>query len=154
MPDFIETQTYGWVFNISIAMVLLALIAFAWKFLNKKIYILCCVPFVLLVANFMVEKMETRIDDTGIHYSMWPAQTGEKLIEWDQVSYISLRGYIMYSGRTVGYDVYSVNDQSGLYIFMMNGNKVILGTRKPAEVKAVIREMISRGRLSRYRWVR
>ena len=139
MTSFTESQSYSLLFDVLTVSVILGMIALTWKYVENKKYILyVSIPFVLLAGYFMVEKLETRIDQEGISYKMFPAQFVEKRIEWGQIADASVRDHIVYSRTHFEYDVYSINDKYGLYIILKDGSKIILGTKKPAEMKIAI----------------
>ena len=95
MAQFVEVQSYGWLFNTIVGIVFLGILLFFWRFLEKKVYILGFIPFVFLIAYFMIERLETRIDNTGIHYQMFPAQLTEQNIAWNEVYYIDVKDYVL-----------------------------------------------------------
>jgi len=143
MAEFTEIQSYGWVFNLAVASVLLISIIWFWHNLSDKIkkpVFIFIGLLSLLILYFMSEKLETRIDDAGIHYKMFPIQFSERNISWEQVSNIYVKDYIIYGNKVITYDVYSIADKYGLYIILNDGTKIILGTKKPAEINKILVE--------------
>ena len=156
---FTETQTYGVLFDvISVSALLLALFIF-WRYsswdamkktasgkrgsldgtflarMNKKLlFAIFAAPFIIVVIYFTTVRLETRIDAKGIQYQMFPAQWHATYIPWSMIEHAEVRDEIVYSRYATPYDVYSIADKSGLYIFLTNGKRLIIGTQKPDEV--------------------
>ena len=142
MTPFTESQSYSILFDIIVGGAITGIVAFMWRYVEKKKYVVFgAIPFALLTCYFMIEKFETRIDEQGIFFKMFPAQVTEQKIAWSDVSQIYMRNYILYSRTRFKYDVYSINDQYGLYIILKDGTKIILGTKKPDEMKAAIQQL-------------
>ena len=159
MTAFTETQQYSMTFDAIVLFVFLSFVCIIWRFfdwgtskqftqtkgltdgtflsrINKKVlFILSLSPFALLIVYFMTAKLETRIDEHGVHYKMFPAEWTERSITWDEVSSIEVREHVAYPRRYSSYDVYSLSDEYGLCIFLRNGTKMIIGTKKPGEAK-------------------
>ena len=77
---------------------------------------------------------------------MLPFQRKEKIIEWEQIENIQVRNYILYPGKTFttgSFEVYTIFDEYGLYIFLKNGRKLIIGTKKPDEVRKILKQFHS-----------
>ena len=138
MPEFSEIQTYGWIFNVAAVLLLSAVFLLTWRFAEKKSYVLFIIPFALLIGYFMTEKLETRIDETGIHYRMFPIQPAEKNIPWSEVVSVSIKDQIIYSRTASRYDVYSIGHKYGIYINLRYSKTMIIGTRKPDEIRKVL----------------
>jgi hypothetical protein len=136
--NFTEIQSYGWLFNITAVSLLTAVFLLIWRFAEKKSYVLFIIPFALLIGYFMVEKLETRIDESGIHYRMFPIQLAEKNIAWSEAVSVSIKDQIIYSRVVSRYDVYSIDDKYGIYINLMYSKSMIIGTKKPDEIRSVL----------------
>ena len=137
MTPFIETQTYSPISEIIGVLVILAGTVAAWRFVTKKIALLAFASGLLsLVAFFAIEKLETRIDEQGIHYRMFPWQLTMKVIPWEDVLSVSIKKHIP-SGRYDPTPAYEIEDYNGLYIHM-NKRTLVIGTKKPAEMRAVL----------------
>ena len=163
MVVFAETQRYSIVFDAIISFVLLFFIFICWHYydwgsmkknpggkgllsgtllgrMNEKLlFIICTSPFVLLDCYFVREKLETRIDGQGIHYRMRPAQWKERTIGWNQIYWTEVKDYIVYS-RSSGAYTYSIDDKYGLYIYLHDGSKLIIGTKRPDELMQAVRQ--------------
>ncbi len=144
MQEFSEIQTYGWIFNVISSIIIIVIVLFLWNYLEKKVYILFILPILLLVFYFMLEKLETNIDYTGIHYRMLPFQKSEKVIEWIEIENIQVREYIIYPGKTATisrFEVYAIFDDFGLYVFLKDGRRFIFGTNRPDEIKELLKQI-------------
>ena len=142
MPLFTEIQSYGWLYNVIASIVAISIAVLLWLFSPRKVYTLFSVPFILLLGYFMLARLETRIDGTGISYRMYPAQLSERHITWDEIRAVEVKDHMLYNGRAMtSFDIYSVNDAYGIYIYLHNGTKIILGTKKPGEVRELLRGM-------------
>ncbi len=169
--QFIETQKYSVLPLVAITCVLVSVIFIFLRYgswtalkktvarrtggsldgtpvdrMNKKLlFALCLSPFALIVVYFMLIRLDTRIDEQGVHYKMWPSQWDERTIGWDQIRRTELRDNIVGGSRYSGiqYEVYSIDDKYGLYLFLRNSKILIIGTKKPDEITRAI---------SRYRW--
>jgi hypothetical protein len=139
MPDFTEVQSYGWLYNVVACVGAVAIPSLIWRFARKKVYVLFAAPFILLLAYFMLARLETSIDATGVHYRMYPAQLTQRNIGWGEIRAVEVKNHMLYNGRTMtSFDIYSVDDAHGIYIYLRNGKKIILGTKKPLEARAVL----------------
>ena len=148
MHEFIEIQKYSWVFDAITITVLLLVIRFFWRYSARKVYVLFLLPFVFLALYFMSECLVTKIDTDGIHYRMLPTQFEVNNIGWDQMNYLKFSKTIYYSYKTASYDVYSISDSFGLYIYLLSGKKIIIGTNKPHEMLTIINELGQNGKLN------
>ena len=146
MPQFIESQSYGWMFNVIGASVIIGAIIMILRYTDrKKLVLIGSVPFILLAAYFMSQRLETRIDEVGINYRMLPFQTTENHIPWEQVMTISVTDQIVYNRRDIYSDLYVLNNNDAVIITLNNGKKVTIGTRDPNGVTKALNAMILEG---------
>jgi hypothetical protein len=123
--------------------VAIALVVLVWKNAAKKVYVLFTLPFILLLGYFAIARLETKIDEQGIHFRMYPVQQREMLVEWWEVQDIDIRGRIgSYHNSYYVHpaEIYSMDDQYGVYVFLKSGKKVVIGTRKPNEVRVALKD--------------
>ena len=140
MAEFTEVQSYGWPFGVAAVLITLGVLLLIWRFVeNRRFAIVCFIPFVLLMLYFMIQRLETRIDEKGIHYKLFPLQMSERNIEWYEVGYTNVSSNIIYSRAVRVYDTYTIFDKYGLYLFLSNGERIILGTKKPEEMKRILK---------------
>ncbi|MCK8490226.1 hypothetical protein M0L20_00100 [Spirosoma sp. RP8] len=95
------------------------------------------VIFALVVALFALWRLDTRYDETGIHYRVWPLMAW-RTIRWNDVQEATLVTY-----RFVGYGirwnfgewVYNVAGNNGLRIRTTTNKRVLIGTQQPDELQ-------------------
>jgi Family of unknown function (DUF6141) len=97
----------------------------------------------LLVFLFLLQ-LRTRIDETGIHYKFSPFHLKYTTITWYNVSDAYMRQYEpLYEFEGWGIrgneknKAISMSGKFGLQLVLRNGGKLIIGTRKPVEIKAI-----------------
>jgi hypothetical protein len=110
---------------------------------NTLIIILFLIMLGILVFFLMVN-LKLLIDDVGIHYKFAPFQRKFTTITWYEVSDAYVRDYepmYEYGGwgmkGTEQSRLLSISGKKGLQLVMGNGKRVLLGTRRPVEVKAI-----------------
>jgi hypothetical protein len=110
------------------------------------IVILIAVP-VLAVLLFLMMRLETRIDETGVAIRFIPFHFSPKKFRWDEISKVYVRKYkpvIEYGGWGIRYKpfkksiAYNVSGKQGLQLELKNGKKILVGTQNPEEVNRVI----------------
>ena len=146
MDSFIEIQQYSLLFNSIEGGIFIAVVLLVWRYLEKKIYILVLLPFAALILYFMAQRLETRIDDIGIHYHLFPSETKDKTIPWDHINYVCIRGNIpykgrgsAYSGRGVASEVYTISNDVAMFIFLTDGSIVVIGTKRQEDIENYLR---------------
>lgn len=103
--------------------------------------------FVLLssILIFFI-RLDTQINETGIHFRLFPFHIKMKHYHWNDISEIYVRKYNPI-GEYGGWGIkgskkfgkaYNVNGNMGLQIILKNGSKILLGTNKPVELEKVI----------------
>jgi hypothetical protein len=97
----------------------------------------------LLLFLFLVQ-LQTRIDENGIHYKFSPFHLQYTTITWYNVSDAYMRQYeplYEFAGwgirGTLKNKALSMSGKYGLQLVLRNGGKLIIGTRKPVEIKAI-----------------
>lgn len=139
MTAFTEIQAYpmGWKIAVGIFIVLTL---FAIPYFDSKVRRLL-IGFIIFIDAFAVymvsSQLETRIDETGIYYKVFPAFSGEHKLSWEEVSTVSV-GSIFWR-KTKLQDVSCIiGNRQALYIRSEDGKRIMLGTQKPAEMNAAI----------------
>jgi len=148
---FTETQTAGWLFNIVVSALTLAVVILFWNRLKKPEYRWFMLPFILLVISFMLQWLNTRIDDSGIHYRMFPFQRAERTIPWQQIDRIYISNKINYPRYHQLYNTYTILNTWGIFIYLNDGSRIILGTHKPLEADSVLSSLPGSAHLLRRR---
>jgi len=124
--------------------------------------VLILVEFFLLIFLFILLslKLKTRINDKGIYYRFYPFQFKETFIEWHELKDAYMREYnsfyeyggwgIRIGSSKVGKAINTTaSGKTGLQLKFNNGKLLLIGTRKPEEIQAIIHEMISTGKINR-----
>ena len=164
MTPFTETQHYSYLSDAIVISAVIAFIVILYRYgswdavfkdatrrrgslegtvltrMNRKLlFLIFAGPFLLLFVYFITERLDTRIDESGIHYQLFPAQWSERSIPWNQVNNAMVKNYIVYTRARAPF-IYSISDKYGLYIYLRDGTKLIIGTRKPTELSNAIEQ--------------
>ena len=104
---------------------------------------------VLTIFIFSI-KLKTRIDEKGIYYQFFPIHLSYKLISWNEISKAGIRTYYPISefggwGLRGGFffnkgkgKAINVSGNIGIQLELKDGEKLLIGTQKKAEVKRVL----------------
>lgn len=156
MKVFIETQRFDqWWFRLIMLLVIIIVagslvaaypsiksdpVAF-WAILSSSIF-----TIVLIVALTFLAKLETKIDELGIHYRFWPIKP--KLLTWSDIEKCSVRSYnpiSEYGGWGYRMGIFSkkgsavnVKGNIGIQIVFKSGKQFLVGTQKEDEAKKVL----------------
>lgn len=97
-----------------------------------------------LVVLILHVKLETRIRKEGIYYRFRPFQLKEKHIPPGKIEKFEIRKYrplveyggwgIRHGGKKYG-KAYNVKGNIGLQLYLSDGSKLLIGTRKTREIK-------------------
>ena len=107
--------------------------------------ILSIVPVMLFL--FLI-KLETAIDEIGVHYQFFPFHFSKKTIRWSAMNRCYTRtyspiqeyggwGYRTSFGKKKG-SAYNVKGDKGIQIELKTGKKLLIGTQKEDEAQQVI----------------
>ncbi|MEY4987653.1 MAG: hypothetical protein RL567_1432 [Bacteroidota bacterium] len=105
--------------------------------------IMCALPIL-----FWQMRLMTRISDEGIYVRFIPFHFKEQFYPWDSIESAQVRTYSPlkeYGGWGIKYGfngqgkVYNVSGNEGLQLVFKSGEKLLIGTQKPAEIQASIR---------------
>ncbi len=141
VSTFTENQSYSLLFDVLVVIALVGVFAFFWRYLKKRVYMWSGLPLVAVCLLFITEKLETNINEKGITFEMFPIEQSTTQIEWHDIEHLELHNHIVYNRRissSFKYDVYSIFDECGLYIYLKNGKKYIIGTKKPDELRDIV----------------
>ncbi|OAB81556.1 hypothetical protein [Cochleicola gelatinilyticus] len=105
--------------------------------------------FGILIIFFLLFflKLETRIDEQGIHYAFWPFQRTLKKFPWSSIKKCYVRDYSPIGeyggwGYRAGFKgtsgAMNVKGTTGIQLEFKNGKKLLVGTQKENEAKSVI----------------
>ena len=109
----------------------------------------CGISLLLVVLLLFYFKLETRIDEAGIHYSFWPFHLTMRHVHWHEMTTCYVRkynpiaeyggwGYRIRLGK--GGRALNVKGNIGIQLELTNGKKIMIGTQKEAEVRSVLRQ--------------
>jgi hypothetical protein len=144
IQDFIKT----WILA-SIVIVFLLMVLFVVRFLKdekiKKInpwfFLIFLIPIALFVMTFML-RLETWIDRKGISYQFFPLHMKATRIDWGNIDSVYLRDYSPikeYGGWGIrdgkSGRAYNVSGKTGLQIILKDKERLLIGTKKPEEMK-------------------
>ncbi|MEY2894774.1 MAG: hypothetical protein RIS42_493 [Bacteroidota bacterium] len=105
--------------------------------------IMCGLPIL-----FWQMRLMTRITAEGIYVRFIPFHFKEQFYPWDSIESAQVRTYSPlkeYGGWGIKYGfngqgkVYNVSGNEGLQLVFKSGEKLLIGTQKPAEIQAVVR---------------
>lgn len=115
----------------------------------------------LLFLGFLWSiKLKTRITGTGIHYRFYPFQLKETKIEWHELRDAYIRDYnsfheyggwgIRYGSSKTGRVINtSASGNKGLQLQFADGKLLLIGTRRPDQIKLIIDSVIASGKINR-----
>ncbi len=109
----------------------------AWPYLAGFLVLFLAVGWLLYHA-----RLDTRCDASGIYIRFWPYHFSERAFLWEDVEKAYVRDYnafLEYGGhgiRWFGFSdiAYTVAGDQALQLVLKNGDKVLIGTQKPAEI--------------------
>jgi hypothetical protein len=105
--------------------------------------IMCGLPIL-----FWQMRLMTRITAEGIYVRFIPFHFKEQFYPWDSIESAQVRTYSPlkeYGGWGIKYGfngqgkVYNVSGNEGLQLVFKSGEKLLIGTQKPAEIQAAVR---------------
>jgi uncharacterized membrane protein len=106
--------------------------------------------FLLVSILLAFVHLDTAIAVDGIYYRFWPFQFNAKKIPWEEVERAYVRQYnplLEYGGWGLRLGIFgkgpafNISGNMGLQIHYTNGKKFLLGTQKPEELEAILRQL-------------
>ena len=102
---------------------------------------------VVLPLSVLHLKIEVRLDDKALSAVMWPLSRRmiplEEIVAWEAKDYRPLRDFggwgIRYSGK-LGCWAYNVKGNRGVFLEMIGGKKVLIGSQRAEELAEAITE--------------
>lgn len=103
----------------------------------------------VLAFLFIIFRLDTQIKQDGIYVRFYPVRLRFKYYSWDEISKCYLREYnpfVEFGGWGIRYSLsgrgraLNISGNQGLQIEFKNGKKLLIGTRRPEEMKMVIPE--------------
>ena len=116
----------------------------------------------LLTISFFFSGLDTVINKEGVYFKLFPFCWKYKSFPWDMVSKAYVRKYnpiLEYGGWGIRYRIggirfnsgeigrskmniaYNISGNMGLQLELANGKRVLIGTRKPAEMEDVLQKL-------------
>ena len=100
----------------------------------------------LVVCLLLSTRLDSRLDERGVHYRFVPFHLRVRSIRWSDISEAYVRSYRPireYGGWGLRYGfgngwVYNMSGRSGLQLVLRSGKKILIGTRRPDELKAYL----------------
>ena len=117
------------------------------------------IPLLLIFFVFSI-KLKVSIDEKGIRYRYYPFQVKATAIEWNELSDAYMRQYNSFYeyggwgiragtakvGRAINT---SQSGNTGLQLQFNDGKLLLIGTRKPEEIKGIIDTVMITGKINR-----
>ncbi len=106
----------------------------------------------LVMASFWWLRLETRVDEDGVHFRFFPIHRHERSIPWTEVERAWVRshrpirefgGWGIRVGR--GGRAYTVAGSTGLQLVLRDGSRILLGTSRGSQLKVALSGLTGRG---------
>ncbi len=134
------SQTWLWILmGLETVAILLPLIITSQPW---YLYLMTAVIMVLTLSLLGSLKLQTRIDEEGIHYRMTPFHWKDQLIPWSDIDSVEVRQYSPikeYGGWGIRFGrngrAYNVTGNMGIQVVKKNGKRILIGTQQAEEAK-------------------
>lgn len=170
--DFKETQRFRiwWAWLTVLALNVLFIYAFVQQIIfdipfgskpasDLGLILIGIIPFIFLFILLSI-KLKTRINNSGIYYRFYPFQFTETLIEWHELRDAYLREYnsfLEYGGWGIRIGTpktgkainTSASCNTGLQLQFTDGKLLLIGTKKPDDIKLIIDAVMASGKINR-----
>ena len=113
------------------------------------VFVFSLVTIAVLVALLFFVKLETKIDEQGIHYKFWPFNRKEKNLKWAEIRTCHVRKYsplTEYGGWGYRAGIFRSNNgalnvkgNKGIQIKFNNGKQLLVGTQRENEASRVLK---------------
>jgi len=111
--------------------------------------------FPLSLALLLLVRLKTTIDDRGITYKYTPVHLNHKTVPWASIQCCYVKKYNAltefggwgYKYGRKGLKAMTIKGNKGIYLEMKNGNKLLIGTQKPIEVRQTINQYFHNERI-------
>jgi hypothetical protein len=123
---------------------------------------LVIIEIILLLLFFLLIsiRLKTRITGKGLSYRLYPFQRSETFIEWHELKDAYMRQYNSFleyggwgirtgspkTGKAVNT---SASGTAGLQLRFNDGKLLLIGTRRPDEIREIIDEVMKDGKINR-----
>lgn len=116
-----------------------------WMLLLLAIVTLIIAAVVVLMLTL---KLQTRITTKGIEVRFPPVHNTNRLIPWNEITKAYIREYdpiSEYGGwgfrGSSRNKAWNVSGRKGLQLYLADGSKLLIGTKKPGEVTEVLKKL-------------
>lgn len=156
MRVFKEEQrfTQTWLLIMLLVVTVFPTIIIVQNLINKQISLFYFLGILSLIiapcALILIFKLNTRIDENGIHYQFFPIHLKVKTILWKDIKLAKTRKYRPISeyggwglkggnvfGKKSGIAI-NVKGNIGIQLVLKNGKKILIGTQKREDAISVI----------------
>lgn len=150
-PIFSETQWFGrrWWWLLLLLLGAAGWIGYSSPQYNLKSRLVLALPgllVVLLVLGLSLLRLEVRLDTDGVHYRYFPLLRRWRHWPWGEFKQVFARAYSPigdYGGwglrGLAGNKAYNVWGSEGLQLVFKSGDRLLLGTQQPAELREALR---------------
>ena len=144
MKIYTETQQFRqwWIWALIIAITVIVLLGALFKGNGPADTLGAIIPL-SLVLLFYLMRLDTRIDETGIHYRFFPI-TSWRHVAWAHISTAEVRQF-SFVGYGIRWDFecwyYIIAGQQGLRITRTNGGPIVIGTRQPDQLREFLADI-------------
>ncbi|MGI4835545.1 MAG: hypothetical protein ACRYFK_18990 [Janthinobacterium lividum] len=150
-PSYRETQWFGrrWWWLLLLLLAAASWIGYSSPQYNLKSRVVLALPALLvlaLVVGLGLLRLQVRLDAEGVHYRYFPLLWRWRHWPWAEFRQVYARHYSPlgdYGGWGLrglsGNKAYNVWGSEGLQLVFKSGNRLLLGTQRPAELRAALR---------------
>ena len=155
--EFSEQQRFSqiWIWAIIVGSAVLPFVDVyktGFQVDKAETYFMLLVP-VLVIILFLVLRLETRVDGTGIYYKFFHFHLKTQHKTWDEIDRALIRKYKPISeyggwGIRMGLGhgkAFNVSGNMGLQLIFKNGKRTLIGTQKPEELDVLIEQLAASG---------
>jgi len=105
---------------------------------------------ICILFLFIFMRLETTIDEIGIHYRFYPFHRKMRTIEWNRISKAYTRKYNPigeYGGWGIRFGIFgsgnalNISGNKGLQLTYDNNRKLLLGTQKLNELETILQQL-------------
>lgn len=131
-------QIWLWaIMGIQLLVIMVPLVLTGQSWWSMVIVFLAMILSMAMLGSL---KLNTWMDDEGVHYKMKLFHWRVRTIPWDEIDQIQVREYAPvqeYGGWGIKYGksgwAYNVRGKHGIQIHKKDGKRILLGTQKPEE---------------------
>jgi hypothetical protein len=115
----------------------------------EAIIVISLVVLLTLVSTALIFilRLDTEISDHGISYRMFPFHVKQRVIPWQEIDKVFVRKYKPIGdyggwgirGLSKKNRAYNVSGDMGLQLILSNGNKILIGTARPADMEQYLK---------------